>query len=719
MKNIFMLCWVLLFSAAAHAQQTLRLRVIDAAKKDALPGATVKVDSAVAGITDTLGSATINVSDGKHTIEISTLGYVTQNIIIQQVNNNIRTVQMEIDNASLEEVTLIASTRNNQAIESSPLKVEVLGKEEVGEEVGIRPGNIASILGDVSGVQIQQSSAVSGNANVKIQGLPGRYTQILRDGMPLYDGFSGGFGILTIPPLDLKQIELIKGSASTLFGGGAIAGLINLTSRRPTTTQEADIVANYTSLNELNLNAYVAKRYKRVGYTLFAGYSRQEAKDVDGEGFSDVPQAKSLLLHPKLFFYPSDKTIISIGYSGTFDKRLGGDMVVLAGQPDTLHQYEEHNTSGRHSGEYSIDHFYKSGARLTIKGLFSYFRKISSGSEHNIEGWQQSYYSEAALFKPYKHSELVLGTNIVGDQYRTLTTDSTLIHKFVNFTAGAFGQYTMHLTKNTTLEGGLRIDNHAKYGLFILPRAAFFQHINEHFGLRAGFGIGYKTPNPLAQQDIEYEPRYIAPVGDNIKAEISYGYNLEGNYKHDWDKDHSLFINHAFFLTQINNPTYLVYKAVDTISLINRNQPVLTMGFDTYVKLVLKKWELYGGYTFTNAVNKWQSNAPVPLTPRNRLAFVLVKEIEEDWRLGLEGSYTGSQYRYTGDKTPGYMFIALIAQYKLGMHVYIVANCENLLDYRMSKVEALYSGSISNPTFKPLWAPIDGRVVNVSVRWKL
>jgi len=37
----------------------------------------------------------------------------------------------------------------------------------------------------------------------------------------------------------------------------------------------------------------------------------------------------------------------------------------------------------------------------------------------------------------------------------------------------------------------------------------------------------------------------------------------------------------------------------------------------------------------------------------------------------------------------------------------------------MSKVETLYSGSITTPTFKPIWAPIDGRVINISVRWKL
>jgi iron complex outermembrane receptor protein/outer membrane receptor for ferrienterochelin and colicins len=79
----------------------------------------------------------------------------------------------------------------------------------------------------------------------------------------------------------------------------------------------------------------------------------------------------------------------------------------------------------------------------------------------------------------------------------------------------------------------------------------------------------------------------------------------------------------------------------------------------------------------------------------------------------------GSQYRYDNTKTPGYFFAAGMIQYKAGSHIILVLNGENLLDYRMSKIESLYNGSITNPMFKPLWAPIDGRVINLSIRWKL
>ncbi len=724
MKKILLLINILLMACnVAMAQNKLRLTIADAATKRPVTTATLRNNDAAPQHADTTGTAIVALQNGKNLIEIDAPNYEAQFVDFLATDTGSHTIYLLPKTAELEEVTLISSTRSSQSIENSPLKVEVLGKEEMSEEVGIRPGNIASILGDVSGVQIQQSSATSGNSNVRIQGLSGRYTQILRDGMPLYDGFSGGFGILTIPPLDLRQIELIKGSASTLYGGGAIAGLVNLISKKPTLTQEADVVANYTSLKELDLNVYAAKRYKKVGYTLFAGYVNQQAKDVDGDGFSDVPKGRSMLVHPKLFYYPTDKTIISIGYSGTFDERTGGDMYLLnGGQQDASHAYTEFNRSDRHTGEYAIEHFYNNDTKLTIKGLASYFHKLtSSPSIADYEAMQMSHYNEASLNKTMGKAELVAGINVSGDHYTTLNQrPTTRIRDFENLTEGIFTQLGWHFKENTILEGGLRLDNHNTYGTFLLPRIAFFHRFNDAFATRLGFGMGYKTPNPFAQLDIEYNPLLIHPIAASVISERSYGYNAEVNYKRKWGKHNSILINHAFFLTQVNNP--LVFSQTTPIDVVaaNESKPIITAGFDTYLKLTLHKWEVYGGYTYTDAQRKYlASNSFVPLTSRNRLAFVLVREIEDKWRFGLEGSYFGSQYRYDGTPTPAYFFMALMVLRNFGKHVSLVANCENLLDYRMSKVESLYTGTFVNPAFKPLWAPIDGRVINISLRWKL
>ena len=146
-------------------------------------------------------------------------------------------------------------------------------------------------------------------------------------------------------------------------------------------------------------------------------------------------------------------------------------------------------------------------------------------------------------------------------------------------------------------------------------------------------------------------------------------------------------------------------------------------GFDTYIRADINHWELYLGYTFTDAV-RFYVNQPymsqfAPLTPRNRAAGTLVWEPTEALRIGLEASYNGPQYRDFDSKTPDYVFLAASIMRAFGEHWQVVLNSENLLDYRQSKVEPLYDGSISRPEFRPLWAPIDGRVINLSLKWML
>jgi iron complex outermembrane receptor protein/outer membrane receptor for ferrienterochelin and colicins len=70
-------------------------------------------------------------------------------------------------------------------------------------------------------------------------------------------------------------------------------------------------------------------------------------------------------------------------------------------------------------------------------------------------------------------------------------------------------------------------------------------------------------------------------------------------------------------------------------------------------------------------------------------------------------------------RTPAYLFIAAMVEKRFGKKWSVVLNGENLLDYRQSRVEPLYTGSITNPTFVPLWAPIDGRVINLSVKFNM
>lgn len=538
---------LLFISMTSFSQNLLRIIVKDSVSNDSLSNVSVVINNK-GKTTGNDGSVVFsNLPDGNLSVVISRVGYFSKTIFIQLPDTSTHIFLLERKNAVLEDVTIISTTRNNQRIEKSPLKVEVLGKEEMDEENSIRPANIASILGDISGVQIQQSSAVSANANVRIQGLEGRYTQILRDGMPLFEGFSGNFGVLTIPPLDLRQIELVKGSASTLYGGGAIGGLVNLISKRPATKGEDILTLNKTTLKESDVNTYLSKRYKHAGYTFFSGYAYQNFSDVNKDGFTDVPKLNTFIIHPRLFLYPSTATTVIAGYTGTFEKRSGGDVFVLNGKPNPSRQYFETNKTKRSTGELIVESNLSARLKGTVKAIVSGFDRIIQTNSHFFRGRQMNYYSEASALLTSDKMDWVGGLNFTGDAFIKKPSDPVLLNNFSNKTAGAFLQNTFRLRENDILETGLRLDHHFTYGNFVLPRIAFFHRFNENWASRFGFGMGYKTPNALTQQNIEYNIEQISPIGDSIQAEKSYGFNTEVNYKKKYGNGNSFFINHAFF----------------------------------------------------------------------------------------------------------------------------------------------------------------------------
>src|SRR5690606_31912888 len=117
---------------------------------------------------------------------------------------------------------------------------------------------------------------------VRIQGMRGRYTRFFSDGLPLH-GQVGGLGLLQIPPMDLGQVEVIKGVASALYGAGAMGGIVDLASRRSTQDAEREVLFNQTTRGGTDAVFWLSGPLNaRWSATLLAGAHRQSAADVDG-----------------------------------------------------------------------------------------------------------------------------------------------------------------------------------------------------------------------------------------------------------------------------------------------------------------------------------------------------------------------------------------------------------------------------------------------------
>ena len=230
---------------------------------------------------------------------------------------------------------LISSTRSNRSLEHIPTRIGLINNEEIERRAVLNSTSIASLLRQESGIQMQSTSFSSASQNIRIQGLEGRYTQLLKDGFPLFGGFSSGLSIMQTPLMDLQQVEVIKGPASTLFGGGAIGGLVNLISLRPEKQGKLKLMVDQTSAKGSTFNGMFSKRKDKIGTTLFTSLHRQLAYDPNEDEFSDSPEIYGLTINPSLFFYFDSNSELRVTGNATFEGQtnLNGDVNV--GNADT------------------------------------------------------------------------------------------------------------------------------------------------------------------------------------------------------------------------------------------------------------------------------------------------------------------------------------------------------------------------------------------------
>jgi iron complex outermembrane receptor protein len=290
--------------ATSDSVATVRITVV----RDTLPieGVIVRALGPVSrgAQTDARGLAILSLPPGEQTLVASRIGYRpdTLRLVLRARQDTTITARLDEQHAELEAV-VVSATRSERRVEDTPLRVEVIDEEEVAEKVAMTPGDIAMMLNETSGLRVQTTNPSLGGANVRIQGLQGRYSLILADGLPLYGGQAGGLGLLQIPPVDLGRVEIIKGTASALYGSSALGGVINLLSRRPTETRETTLLVNQTSRGGTDGVVFLGgPMTERWGYTLLAGGHRQRQNDLDGDGWTDMPGYRRVVVRPRLYF---------------------------------------------------------------------------------------------------------------------------------------------------------------------------------------------------------------------------------------------------------------------------------------------------------------------------------------------------------------------------------------------------------------------------------
>jgi outer membrane receptor for ferrienterochelin and colicins len=720
MSKFIVLLFLFVCAGSTLAQTGANLVIVVKNHDTKLPiaDATVAiVGTDIRSATDVAGRAELlNIPAGEHVVQVSSLGYgtVELKLVFPLADMSDKTVFLELDN-EVGQVT-IRSTRTGREIEAEPTRVEAIDEEEIDEKLTMRPANVSMVLNESTGIKVQQTSATSSTQSIRIQGLDGRYTQILKDGFPAFGGFSSTLSLLEIPPLDLKQVEIIKGPAATLYGEGAIAGVVNFISKEPEDKPVTSLVLNQTSARGTDFSIFNSRKFDRVGYTLLGSANYQKEYDVDDDDFSELPRTRSFAFSPKLFFSPNDKTSLIIGNSLSYQNRVGGDMFVVRGQASPLHQYFEKNRSVRNVTNFSVSRSFEGGDRLFARQSLAFFDRELTTPGYRFGGQQLNSYTDVTYFVPVEKHGLLFGFSASIDRFDEDTLG--LVGPARDESRTTFGGYvqdTVDLTSKLALEAGFRLDRSTRFGTFPLPRLSVLYRFNDKLSTRVGFGLGYKTPTIFNEDSEELLFRNVLPIGNDLKAERSRGGTADLNYRDNFGEV-NVSINQMFFYTQITDPLVLSPAADGFFRYANADQFVVSKGFETNFRLGYGIAKAFVGYTFTDADARYlPGDQTLPLTPRHKINSAFVLEKHERFKTGLEVHHTGSQVLTSGTRSKSYTVVGLFGEKSFGKFSLFI-NAENITDVRQGKYSQVVFPPVTAPTFAEIYATTEGRVFNGGIK---
>ena len=619
-------------------------------------------------------------------------------------------VELQPQKEQQEQITVYA-TRNDMRLQDSPLHVEVVSQDEINEEMAMRPGDISMLLSEMGGIRVQTTSPALGSASVRVQGMRGRYTAFLADGLPLFGQQGAGLGLLQIPPMDLGQIEVIKGNASALYGSAAMAGVVNLIARRPTDEPVHEFLFNRSSLGETDASMFLASQLTpHWGASLLGGGYWQEHQDLNHDGWADVAGYARGVIRPR-FFWDNTKggTALLTGgmtYEGRSGGTVSGAVLPVTGQP-----YIEALNTRRYDFGGNVQ--WVLGGRLVLTTRFS-----ASDQDHrhqfgdDIEKDRHGLlFGEVSLKGTAGKNTWVVG---VADQRDSFLPRDTPRFAYTYVVPGLFAQDDINIASWLSLSASARVDFHNRYGTFFSPRLSALLR-KSGWTSRISAGQGFYAPTPLTEEtEAAGLARLLLPAPLKPERGRSASIDLTRSMG-------PLSVTGTFFASNIDHPVYVDRGA--TYELFNLLGPTRNRGAELLATWRKSPFSATVSYTYVRSSELEPSGrAEVPLTPRQSLGVVGMWEKEGVARVGLECYFTGRQrleYNPYRSFSAPYVLVGAMVERNIAAHVKLFLNFENLTNVRQTRWDPLLlPGREADGRWTvDAWAPLDGRVINGGARF--
>ncbi len=452
----------------------------------------------------------------------------------------------------LEEV-VVTATRTVRQLSSLPLPVTLISKKQLQKTGVIR---MDEILNEQTGiVTVPDQSGFNG---IQIQGIEADYIMILIDGVPLVGRSAGNFDLSRLAVGNIKQVEIVKGPSSSLYGSEALGGVVNIITEAPTNEKiTGDVSYRFASFNTHDTNLSLKQKRAKLGYSFFANNLYSDGYDLrpEVEG-QTVDPFNNLTVNGQLQYDFSQKLKLfaSARYYGqeqevvfeVNEQRIAGETNIDEGN---VHLRLDHALGKKWQMQYELYYTNYVASEVT--------RNTVEDSQFSESDYDQSLLRPEirATYRIKDSDNMVFGVG-----YNRENLDRTFFDDAVSFDSQyAYVQYDFYPWEKLNVLLGARFDNHSEYRSQFSPKASLNYTLNDAIAFKGSIGYGFKAPDfrqlyfdftnsavgytvlgynvaPEKIRELEAQGQLtdilydLTDLEEPLEAESSVGYNLGASY---------------------------------------------------------------------------------------------------------------------------------------------------------------------------------------------
>lgn len=588
--------------------------------------------------------------------------------------------------------TVVTATLAETSVSKVPAAIEIITAVEIAE---MGAETLHQILAEAQSVTLEPTSGRQ--SVVRMRGLGSSSTLVLLDGVRLPSGFQDKVDLVEIPAGIIERIEIVRGSGSALYGSDAIAGVVNVITKKPSGPSKAWLSSRYGEsrhgeAEETVFEAGVSGSTGSLGYVLAGSFSDKGRFDFDpADRKTDGDDMRIASGAGRLVWQAGDRTVVSLGAIYAEVEREG-----IRSKRNKENDW--YNNSDRITGSLELLHELGESSELLLRlsrseydwGLKLIPRDNTASELHNVE--QVSTQFEG------RWRGKVTGGHIVtaGMEYRADDRiDDGLESEIENL--ALFLQDEVSIGERFQAVLGLRFDDHSGFGSVFSPRINLAYRLSDLLRLRAAYGEGFRAPTAFElYSGSPYTINRVLIPNSDLEPETSRSWEVGADFRR---------VGFSLGLTAFRNDIRDMIAEVFTgsyegtspkipVNIMENIADAMTQGLEVSVCL-----ELPGGFELSDELTWLESEDK---STGKDLLYVpdLSNVLKLAWRnkpAGFNGNVrlvtTGTRSHGAGVKSAGYSMVNLQASKTLTPQVKLSAGVDNLFD---RKVEDAY-GNVYGP----------------------